>query len=237
MAEPRPGFARQDTDINLGNVGSSSKSSPRHGNAEFIDPDSKDRGFVGVQETGRDQSPPDYLDEEVDAQKTGEVHTAKDLTTQVLHVDDDPSLNPFTFRFFFLGSGLAIFGSVLQEIFYFKPQTIFVSVVFLTVIAYVLGEFMVSCSCTINPFVTTDMMTGLRNPTQRRFPLLEPRPVQSEGACGNHHHGLRCCSGCHLHRGSGSPGALLRRLPKPRCGCLHHIVVPIDRFWYCWTSP
>jgi hypothetical protein len=31
---------------------------------------------------------------------------------------------------------------VLQEIFYFKPQTIFVSQVFLTVIAYVLGEFM-----------------------------------------------------------------------------------------------
>ena len=40
------------------------------------------------------------------------------------------------------GSGLSIFGSVLQEIFYFKPQTIFVSVVFLCVIAYVLGEFM-----------------------------------------------------------------------------------------------
>lgn len=31
---------------------------------------------------------------------------------------------------------------MLQEIFYFKPQTIYVSVVFLTVIAYVLGEFM-----------------------------------------------------------------------------------------------
>ena len=31
---------------------------------------------------------------------------------------------------------------MLQEIFYFKPQTIYVSVVFLCVIAYVLGEFM-----------------------------------------------------------------------------------------------
>jgi hypothetical protein len=40
------------------------------------------------------------------------------------------------------GSGLSIFASVLQEIFYFKPQTILVSVVFLTVIAYVLGEAM-----------------------------------------------------------------------------------------------
>lgn len=41
-----------------------------------------------------------------------------------------------------IGIGLAVFGSVLQEIFYFKPQVIYVSVVFLTVIAYILGEFM-----------------------------------------------------------------------------------------------
>src|ERR1700733_4510604 len=40
------------------------------------------------------------------------------------------------------GIGLSIFGSVLQEIFYFKPQTIFVSVVFLTVLGYILGEGM-----------------------------------------------------------------------------------------------
>lgn len=31
---------------------------------------------------------------------------------------------------------------MLGEIFYFKPQTIFVSIVFLTVLAYILGEFM-----------------------------------------------------------------------------------------------
>ena len=40
------------------------------------------------------------------------------------------------------GCGLSIFGSVLQEIYYFKPQVIYVSVVFLTVISYVLGEAM-----------------------------------------------------------------------------------------------
>jgi hypothetical protein len=43
---------------------------------------------------------------------------------------------------FVSGIGLSAFGSVLQEIFYFKPQTIYVSVVFLTVIGYVLGEAM-----------------------------------------------------------------------------------------------
>lgn len=37
---------------------------------------------------------------------------------------------------------MSIFASVLQEIFYFKPQTIYVSNVFLCVIAYVLGEAM-----------------------------------------------------------------------------------------------
>jgi hypothetical protein len=40
------------------------------------------------------------------------------------------------------GTGFAVFGSVLQEIFYFKPQVIYVSIVFLTVLSYVLGEFM-----------------------------------------------------------------------------------------------
>lgn len=40
------------------------------------------------------------------------------------------------------GIGLSVFASVLQEIFYFKPQTIYVSLVFLTVIAFVLGDAM-----------------------------------------------------------------------------------------------
>lgn len=37
---------------------------------------------------------------------------------------------------------MTAFGAVLQEIYYFKPQVILVSVIFLTVIAYVLGEAM-----------------------------------------------------------------------------------------------
>jgi OPT family oligopeptide transporter len=41
---------------------------------------------------------------------------------------------------YFPGIGLSTFASVLQEIYYFKPQVIYVSVVFLTVIAYVLGN-------------------------------------------------------------------------------------------------
>ena len=37
---------------------------------------------------------------------------------------------------------MAVFASVLQEIYYFKPQAIYVSIVFMTVIAYAIGEFM-----------------------------------------------------------------------------------------------
>ncbi len=32
------------------------------------------------------------------------ISTAKDLVTQVIHVEDDPTLNPWTFRMWFLGA-------------------------------------------------------------------------------------------------------------------------------------
>ncbi|KAL7917413.1 OPT oligopeptide transporter domain-containing protein [Trichoderma austrokoningii] len=67
------------------------------------------------------------------------IDNAKDLITHVLHVDDNPNDSPWTFRAVAIGLILCIFASVLQEIFYFKPQVIYVSVVFLTVIAYILA--------------------------------------------------------------------------------------------------
>ncbi|OJA09369.1 hypothetical protein AZE42_08545 [Rhizopogon vesiculosus] len=66
----------------------------------------------------------------------------RDIATHVISVDDDPNLNPWTFRAFFLGIGLSAFGGVLAEIYYFKPQTVLVSLMFLAVISYVLGVFM-----------------------------------------------------------------------------------------------
>ncbi|MCJ1312805.1 hypothetical protein MMC25_006481 [Agyrium rufum] len=68
------------------------------------------------------------------------ITSAKDLVTNILHVDDDPTLNPWTFRMWFLGLGLSLFGSTLSTIYYFKPQTVYVSVIFLTIIGYILGE-------------------------------------------------------------------------------------------------
>ncbi|KKA16614.1 isp4 a membrane oligopeptide transporter, partial [Rasamsonia emersonii CBS 393.64] len=55
------------------------------------------------------------------------VGSADDLVTHVIQVEDDPSIYPWTFRMLFLD---------------LLPQVICVSQVFLTVIAYVLGEGM-----------------------------------------------------------------------------------------------
>jgi hypothetical protein len=40
------------------------------------------------------------------------------------------------------GIGLSTFGGTLATIYYFKPQTVVVSTVFLAVVSYVLGELM-----------------------------------------------------------------------------------------------
>ena len=54
----------------------------------------------------------------------------RNIVENVLSAEDDPNLPTWTFRTFFIGFGLAIFGSVLQEIYYFKPQTVSVSGIF-----------------------------------------------------------------------------------------------------------
>jgi hypothetical protein len=47
-------------------------------------------------------SVPPYTDEEGKAENVI-VSDAEDLVTRVIHVEDDPTLNPWTFRMFFLG--------------------------------------------------------------------------------------------------------------------------------------
>lgn len=72
----------------------------------------------------------------------GVLSNERDIATHIISVDDDPSLNPWTFRALFIGLGLSTFGGVLAEIYYFKPQTVLVSLMFLAVVSYVLGVFM-----------------------------------------------------------------------------------------------
>lgn len=52
---------------------------------------------------GQDDPAPDYRDEEGKLGDGNAVETNEDLVTRVIHVEDDPSLNPWTFRVFFLG--------------------------------------------------------------------------------------------------------------------------------------
>ncbi|TCD60776.1 hypothetical protein EIP91_009533, partial [Steccherinum ochraceum] len=70
------------------------------------------------------------------------IETDVDIATRLISLEDDPTLPVYTFRMWFLGLGLSCFGAVLGQIFYFRPQTVFVSQLFLQVIAYVLGRIM-----------------------------------------------------------------------------------------------
>ncbi|TVY27147.1 Oligopeptide transporter [Lachnellula hyalina] len=130
MATQRPGFARADTDIPSSDVGhATSNDIEKEGASPEIASISSDHHVF-------DAAKEDHFGEaEV-------ISDAKGVLTHVIHVDDDPSLSPWTFRAMFLGIGLAIFASVIQEIYYFKPQAIYVSLVFITVIGYALGELM-----------------------------------------------------------------------------------------------
>jgi hypothetical protein len=48
---------------------------------------------------------PNFVDPEVPIGEgeVKELSTAADIVTTVIHVDDDPTLNPWTFRMFFIG--------------------------------------------------------------------------------------------------------------------------------------
>ncbi|KAK0448905.1 OPT oligopeptide transporter [Desarmillaria tabescens] len=70
------------------------------------------------------------------------IETDSDYALRLLSLEDDPTLPIFTFRMWFLSLGLSCFGAVLGQIFYFRPQTIYVSSLFLQIISYILGRFM-----------------------------------------------------------------------------------------------
>ncbi|KAJ3327675.1 hypothetical protein HDU76_011342, partial [Blyttiomyces sp. JEL0837] len=58
------------------------------------------------------------------------------LVDKIVPLDDDPTLPLFTFRYFVIAAALSAFGGVLGQIYYFKPQTLSVSALFLQVMAY-----------------------------------------------------------------------------------------------------
>ncbi|GAA5965378.1 hypothetical protein JCM8115_002013 [Rhodotorula mucilaginosa] len=68
------------------------------------------------------------------------IETAEDIATRCISLEDDPLMPVHTFRMYFLGLGLTCFAAVLGQIFYFRPQTVYVSQLFLQVIAFILGR-------------------------------------------------------------------------------------------------
>jgi hypothetical protein len=48
--------------------------------------------------------------EDVKPAKKDRLKSARDLVTEVLLVEDDPSVNPWTFRMWFIGIGISVFG-------------------------------------------------------------------------------------------------------------------------------
>jgi OPT family oligopeptide transporter len=80
--------------------------------------------------------------EDYEVVNTREVLDTDGIIRNAIDTTDNIHENAWTFRSVFLGIGLAIFGSVLGEIYYFKPQTIVVNGIFLVMIAYVIAEAM-----------------------------------------------------------------------------------------------
>ncbi|KAL1628600.1 hypothetical protein SLS56_005832 [Neofusicoccum ribis] len=90
------------------------------------------------------KSPVESLDDRMDESSVEDLKTrnSEDIVTTVLHAEDDPSLNALTFRTWFIGIGLGIFGAIVDTMYHFRPLTLDISKVFLALAAYVISTFM-----------------------------------------------------------------------------------------------
>ncbi|KAG1861314.1 OPT oligopeptide transporter protein-domain-containing protein [Suillus subluteus] len=59
--------------------------------------------------------------QEAETDKNIVLQNEREIATHIISMDDDPSLNPWTFRTFFIGLGLSASGGSLAQIYYFKP--------------------------------------------------------------------------------------------------------------------
>lgn len=82
--------------------------------------------------------PEDKLYDEHGKEKV--LETPEDFATALVSLEDDTTMYVHTFRMWFSGIGLAVFGAVLGMLFQFRPQVIDVSALFLQLLAYMLGR-------------------------------------------------------------------------------------------------
>lgn len=132
--------------FSVGNAGSTKKNAAKV-NVQPVNSDDSNIGNSYTEnehDVDRVQPMRDFeLGEEISKEDT--LHRpadAGDVLTHSIHVTDDPSLRAITFRSMFLGACLSVFGGVLSGIYYFKPQQIVLSPVFLAVVSFLLGEAM-----------------------------------------------------------------------------------------------
>jgi len=70
------------------------------------------------------------------------LETPEDFSRALVSADDDPTMPIHTFRMWFAGLGLAVFGAVLGMLFQFRPQVISVSALFLQLLAFMIGRLL-----------------------------------------------------------------------------------------------
>jgi hypothetical protein len=161
---------------------------------------------------------------------------------QIISAEDNPDLPALTFRFWVLGTGLATFGtsersllsvlgvqvvagSVLSEIYFWKPQNAIVSSLFQLIISYVLGnavslQFTSLCtSCSIS------YEDALCHAFDRDLALRQSRAIQYQGAHVYHHYGVHCVNDSHCHRYNSNTGSVLWCDFEPWSGNLSNLRV------------
>ncbi|SGY63559.1 BQ5605_C007g04806 [Microbotryum silenes-dioicae] len=113
----------------------SEKSSPAYG------ADVKDDGVDAHHTTAPDAAVADLDPRNLLSNgKERPIETAEDISTRCISLEDDPTIPVHTIRMWFIGLGLTCFAAVLGQIFYFRPQTVFVSQLFIQVIAFIMGK-------------------------------------------------------------------------------------------------
>ncbi|EKG15979.1 Oligopeptide transporter OPT superfamily [Macrophomina phaseolina MS6] len=100
--------------------------------------------MMDFSEEGSKKSPVESLDERLGEESAEglKVQDNQDVVTEVLHAEDDPSLNALTFRVWFIGIGLGIFGAIVDTMYFFRPLSLDVPTIFFALAAYVIGNFM-----------------------------------------------------------------------------------------------
>ena len=103
----RPSFTRNDTDA----VHNEDEKKPYTSSADVDEKSSGElrssKNSLGKANEAAVQELPAYHYHDTEAAigegEIGALETAEDIVTTVIHVDDDPTINPWTFRMFFIG--------------------------------------------------------------------------------------------------------------------------------------